>query len=171
MDGHVNYVQSRHQRVEPTADQFKLCVSDGQRTSAHLPFYVIIKAANDEVPEFAAGEVTVRQAGSGRFRLVQAGSHRGVCEQVEEGEERQLDLSLLQVMDLDVPQDELRFSLLQAPRHGSIVRYAADGLNSTRRPGAGPPGAGPPGAGRPEPVLDFTLQDLQNGRWAMRNER
>lgn len=74
MDGHVNYVQSRHQRVEPTADQFKLCVSDGQRTSAHLPFYVIIKAANDEVPEFAAGEVTVRQAGSGRFRLVLTGA-------------------------------------------------------------------------------------------------
>lgn len=95
---------------------------------------------------------------------------------MEEGEEKQLDLSLLQVMDLDVPQDELRFSLLQAPRHGSVVRYAADGLNSTRRPGAGPPGvgppgAGPPGAGPPEPVLDFTLQDLQNGRWAKQNER
>lgn len=84
---------------------------------------------------------------------------------MEEGEKKQLDLSLLQAMDLDVPEDELHFSVLQAPRHGSIVRYATDGLNSTRRGGAGRPGAG-----HPEPVLDFTLQDLQNGRSANWNE-
>lgn len=65
VDGHVNYVQSRHQRVEPTADQFKLSVSDGVRTSAHLPFYVIIKATNDEIPEFLAHNISVSIAVSG----------------------------------------------------------------------------------------------------------
>lgn len=59
INGHVNYVQSRHQRVEPTADQFKLYVSDGQRTSAHVPFYIIIKPTNDEIPEFVAHNITV----------------------------------------------------------------------------------------------------------------
>lgn len=59
IDGHVNYVQSRHQRVEPTADQFKLYVSDGKHTSAHLPFYIIIKPTNDEIPEFVAHNITV----------------------------------------------------------------------------------------------------------------
>lgn len=58
-------------------------------------------------------------------------------------------------MDLDVPENELHFSILQAPRHGSIVHYGVDGLNSTR--------VGPPGAGPVEPALDFTLRDLQNG--------
>lgn len=67
---------------------------------------------------------------------------------MEEGGRRLLDLSLLQATDLDVPEDELRFSVLRAPRHGSITRYG--------RRGAGPP----------QPVLHFTLQDLQNGRWA-----
>ncbi len=59
MDGHVNYVQSRHQRMEPTADQFMLCVSDGEHTSAHVPFYIIINPTNDEVPEFVARNFTV----------------------------------------------------------------------------------------------------------------
>uniref|UniRef100_H3CI90 Fras1 related extracellular matrix 1a n=1 Tax=Tetraodon nigroviridis TaxID=99883 RepID=H3CI90_TETNG len=140
VDGHVNYVQSRHQRVEPTADQFKLCVSDGGRASAHLPFHVVIKATNDEIPEFVAHNITV-----------------------EEGDRKQLDLSVLRALDLDVPEDELRFSLFRAPRHGSIIR-GADRRNSTGTPGGGRPSR--PGTGRPrrpEPVLDFTLQDLQNG--------
>ncbi|TWW63720.1 FRAS1-related extracellular matrix protein 1 [Takifugu flavidus] len=125
INGHVNYVQSRHQRVEPTADQFKLYVSDGQRTSAHVPFYIIIKPTNDEIPEFVAHNITV-----------------------EEGEKKQLDLSILQVMDLDVPENKLQFSVLKAPKHGSIVSYSADRLNTKRREA---------------PIADFTLQDLQNG--------
>lgn len=59
LNGHVNYVQSRHQRMEPTADQMMLCVSDGKRDSAHVPFYIIISPTNDEVPEFIARNITV----------------------------------------------------------------------------------------------------------------
>lgn len=59
VEGHVNYVQSRHQRMEPTADQFMICVSDGKHSSAHVPFYIIINPTNDEVPEFVARNITV----------------------------------------------------------------------------------------------------------------
>ena len=55
----MNYVQSRHQRMEPTADQFMLCVSDGKHSSAHVPFYIIINPTNDEIPEFVARNITV----------------------------------------------------------------------------------------------------------------
>lgn len=51
-------------------------------------------------------------------------------------------------MDLDVPGNKLQFSVLKAPKHGSIVSYSADRLNTKRRE---------------ESVVDFTLQDLQNG--------
>lgn len=148
VDGHINYVQSRHQRLEPTADQFKLSVSDGRRVSAPLPFYVLIKATNDEVPEFEAHNITVSRrtwAGPGR-------SSCRLCGQVQEGAERQLDLSVLQAADLDLPEDPLRFSVIRAPVHGRIVRRS----NATRSGVAGPP----------QPALHFTLQDLQNGRWA-----
>lgn len=59
VDGHVNYVQSRHLRMEPTADQFMLCVSDGKQSSAHVPFYIIINPTNDEIPGFVARNITV----------------------------------------------------------------------------------------------------------------
>ncbi|CAL8326972.1 unnamed protein product [Lota lota] len=98
LDGHVNYVQSRHQRMEPTADQFVLSVSDGERSSAHVPFYVIISPTNDEIPDLLARNITVR-----------------------EGEMKELDFSILNAVDLDVPKSELRFSVATPPRHGSIM--------------------------------------------------
>lgn len=67
IDGHVNYVQSRHQRMEPTADQFMLCVSDGKHSSATVPFYIIISPMNDEIPEFIARNITVSFASQSHF--------------------------------------------------------------------------------------------------------
>lgn len=58
-EGHINYVQSRHQQMEPTADQLMLCVSDGKHNSANIPFYIIINPTNDEIPEFMAHNITV----------------------------------------------------------------------------------------------------------------
>uniref|UniRef100_A0A3B3D2I5 Fras1 related extracellular matrix 1a n=1 Tax=Oryzias melastigma TaxID=30732 RepID=A0A3B3D2I5_ORYME len=58
IEGHINYVQSKHQRLEPTADQFILCVSDGTRSSANVPFHVIINPTNDEVPDIVANNIT-----------------------------------------------------------------------------------------------------------------
>ncbi|XP_060887337.1 FRAS1-related extracellular matrix protein 1a [Labrus mixtus] len=129
MDGHVNYVQSRHQRMEPTADQFMLCVSDGKHSSAHVPFYIIITPTNDEVPEFEARNFTVR-----------------------EGEMKQLDSSVLRAMDLDVPQNVLRFSVVKPPQHGSIVSHGSEKTVHKKRESS------------PSVLMvDFTMTDLTNG--------
>ncbi|MEQ2263443.1 hypothetical protein XENORESO_007793, partial [Xenotaenia resolanae] len=110
-EGHINYVQSRHQRMEPTADQFMLCVSDGKHNSANIPFYVIINPTNDEMPEFIASNITV-----------------------QEGEIKYLDSSVFHVMDLDVPKNPLLFSVVRPPQHGSIVRHR-NGNPITKRQG------------------------------------
>ncbi|XP_075943318.1 FRAS1-related extracellular matrix protein 1a [Anarhichas minor] len=129
IDGHVNYVQSRHQRMEPTADQFVLCVSDGKHSSAHVPFYILINPTNDEIPQFVARNITVR-----------------------EGEMKQLDSSVLQAVDLDVPKDSLLFSVVRAPQHGSIVTHGSE-KSAYKRQQASPQ----------SPVVDFTMTDLSNG--------
>ncbi|XP_037613686.1 FRAS1-related extracellular matrix protein 1a isoform X1 [Sebastes umbrosus] len=110
IDGHVNYVQSRHQRMEPTADQFMLCVSDGKHSSAHVPFYIIINPTNDEIPQFVARNITVR-----------------------EGEMKQLDSSVLHAMDLDIPKNGLLFSVVRAPQHGSIITHSSEETDYKRR--------------------------------------
>ncbi|KAF3697512.1 FRAS1-related extracellular matrix protein 1 [Channa argus] len=132
-DGHVNYVQSRHQRMEPTADQFMLCVSDGKHSSAHVPFYVIINPTNDEIPEFVVRNITVR-----------------------EGEMKQLDSSVLHVMDLDVPANVLLFSVLKPPQHGNIIEHNSDRPVTRRRED-----------NLQSPVVDFDMTYLTNGMHLM----
>lgn len=61
LNGHINYVQSRHQRMEPTTDQLMLHVSDGKQQSSSVPFYIIINPTNDEIPDFLARNITVSQ--------------------------------------------------------------------------------------------------------------
>ncbi|XP_068164367.1 FRAS1-related extracellular matrix protein 1a isoform X2 [Antennarius striatus] len=129
IDGHVNYVQSRHQRMEPTADQFMLCVSDGKHSSAHVPFYIIINPTNDEVPEFMARNITVL-----------------------EGEMKQLDSSVLSVMDLDVPENVLLFIVVTSPKYGSIIDRSHKKTVHKRQE-----------ASPLSPVTDFTMTDLING--------
>lgn len=58
---HINYVQSRHLGMEPTADKFVLYVTDGKRRSMEIPFYIIINATNDEAPDFIVQNITVRK--------------------------------------------------------------------------------------------------------------
>ncbi|XP_046904856.1 FRAS1-related extracellular matrix protein 1a isoform X3 [Hypomesus transpacificus] len=134
LNGHVNYVQSRHQRMEPTADQMMLCVSDGKRDSAHVPFYIIISPTNDEVPEFIARNITVN-----------------------EGQAKELDPTLINASDLDVPKNELLFSVVQPPRHGAVMSHALGhgappaARSAQRRSAAG------------VVVQDFTMRDLRNG--------
>ncbi|XP_033962126.1 FRAS1-related extracellular matrix protein 1a [Pseudochaenichthys georgianus] len=129
LDGHINYVQSRHQRMEPTADQFLLCISDGKHSSAHVPFYIIINPTNDEIPQFVARNITVR-----------------------EGEMKQLDVSVLHALDLDVPQDILLFSVVKPPHHGSIITLSSERKIYKRQEAA-----------HQSPVVDFSMTDLSNG--------
>lgn len=96
---HVNYVQTRHKRIEPTADQFTLYATDGKQRSSEISFFVLINPTNDEVPEFIARNITV-----------------------QEGLMKELDPSIINVVDMDVPQDTLMFTVLQQPQHGFLVK-------------------------------------------------
>ncbi|XP_060093251.1 FRAS1-related extracellular matrix protein 1 isoform X1 [Heteronotia binoei] len=95
---HINYVQARHRRIEPTKDQFMLYATDGKHRSMEIPFYVLINPTNDEVPEFIARNITV-----------------------QEGQMKELDPSIINVADLDIPQDSLMFTVLQQPQYGFLV--------------------------------------------------
>uniref|UniRef100_A0A672V9V1 FRAS1-related extracellular matrix protein 1 n=1 Tax=Strigops habroptila TaxID=2489341 RepID=A0A672V9V1_STRHB len=94
----INYVQARHERMEPTADHFVLYVTDGLHRSTETSFFVLINPTNDEVPEFIARNITV-----------------------QEGEMKELDLSIINAVDLDVPQDRLVFAVVQRPRYGFLI--------------------------------------------------
>ncbi|XP_074388808.1 FRAS1-related extracellular matrix protein 1 isoform X2 [Zonotrichia albicollis] len=94
----INYVQARHVRMEPTEDKFVLYVTDGLHRSAETPFFVLISPTNDEVPEFIARNITV-----------------------QEGEMKELDLSVINAVDLDVPQDPLVFGVVQMPSYGFLI--------------------------------------------------
>ncbi|OXB56327.1 hypothetical protein ASZ78_001128 [Callipepla squamata] len=94
----INYVQARHVQMEPTADHFVLYVTDGLHHSAEIPFFVLINPTNDEVPEFIARNITV-----------------------QEGMMKELDLSVINAVDLDVPQDHLVFGVVQKPSHGFLI--------------------------------------------------
>ncbi|NXC10324.1 FREM1 protein, partial [Orthonyx spaldingii] len=105
----INYVQARHMRMEPTADKFVIYVTDGLHRSAETPFFVLISPTNDEVPEFIARNITV-----------------------QEGEMIELDLSVINAVDLDVPQDPLVFGVVQRPLHGFLINdvHGSDILHS-----------------------------------------
>uniref|UniRef100_A0A8C3QV42 FRAS1-related extracellular matrix protein 1 n=1 Tax=Cyanoderma ruficeps TaxID=181631 RepID=A0A8C3QV42_9PASS len=94
----INYVQARHSRMEPTEDKFVLYVTDGLHRSAVIPFFVLICPTNDEVPEFIARNITV-----------------------QEGEMKELDQSVINVIDLDVPPDPLVFGVVQKPLYGLLI--------------------------------------------------
>ncbi|KAK2119771.1 FRAS1- extracellular matrix protein 1 [Saguinus oedipus] len=95
---HINYVQSKHLRIEPTADQFTVYVTDGKQHSVEIPFSIIINPTNDEAPDFVVQNITV-------------------CE----GQMKELDSSIISAVDLDIPQDPLLFSITQKPRHGLLI--------------------------------------------------
>uniref|UniRef100_H2ZSC5 FRAS1 related extracellular matrix 1 n=1 Tax=Latimeria chalumnae TaxID=7897 RepID=H2ZSC5_LATCH len=97
-DLHINYVQSRHQRIEPTADQFMVYVTDGKHQSVETPLYIIIRPTNDEVPEFLARNITVH-----------------------EGQMKELDPSVINAVDMDIPRDHLVFTITKQPRHGMFM--------------------------------------------------
>ncbi|XP_072697497.1 FRAS1-related extracellular matrix protein 1 isoform X1 [Canis lupus baileyi] len=95
---HINYVQARHLRMEPTADQFMVYVTDGKQRSLEIPFYIIINPMNDEAPDFVVQNITV-------------------CE----GQMKELESSTINAADLDVPKDPLLFSITHKPRHGLLI--------------------------------------------------
>uniref|UniRef100_A0A4W3JEP0 FRAS1-related extracellular matrix protein 1 n=1 Tax=Callorhinchus milii TaxID=7868 RepID=A0A4W3JEP0_CALMI len=128
-DSYINYVQSRHQRIEPTADQFMLYVTDGEHRSREKPFYVVIHPTNDEIPDFLARNITV-----------------------PEGQMCELGPSIINVVDFDVPPDNLMFTVTQQPQHGMMVNgvFGKDVNRYSHRH-------------QELPVRDFTMDQLKHG--------
>lgn len=65
---------------------------------------------------------------------------------------KQLDSSVLRVMDPDVPRNVLLFSIVKPPQHGSIFNHNSEKPVNRRRE-----------AGPQSTVVDFTTTDLTNG--------
>ncbi len=78
------------------------------------------------------------------------------CDEVREGEMKQLDSSVLHAMDLDVPKNILRFSVVKAPQHGSIINHSSGKAAYKRRE-----------ANSESPVVDFTMTELKNGTFCI----
>ncbi|KAL4641549.1 FRAS1-related extracellular matrix protein 1 isoform X1 [Arapaima gigas] len=136
-NGYINYVQSRHQRVEPTADQFMIRVSDGKQSSPDTLFYIIISPTNDEVPDFLARNITVN-----------------------EGQMREMDSTILDAVDLDVPRDRMVFSIVEPPKHGAVMGKQHRNVNSPRSQIPEHPSAG-------IELQDFTIEELRDGMTIM----
>uniref|UniRef100_A0A8D0WFJ8 FRAS1-related extracellular matrix protein 1 n=1 Tax=Sus scrofa TaxID=9823 RepID=A0A8D0WFJ8_PIG len=130
---HINYVQSRHLRMEPTADQFMVYVTDGKQRSSEIPFYIIINPTNDEAPDFVVQNFTV-------------------CE----GQMRELDSSIINAADLDIPKDALLFTITHQPRHGFLINKVFIKDFSQYKQPASP-------NQKHELVYNFSMELLKNG--------
>ncbi|XP_078656896.1 FRAS1-related extracellular matrix protein 1-like [Branchiostoma floridae x Branchiostoma belcheri] len=96
-DGHIRYVQSVHVGTEPTQDQLAVCVTDGRHHSSNVTIPISIQPMNDEVPNLIARDI-----------------------EIKEGDTMELDLSMLDVTDLDLPPDNIVFSVTKPPQHGQL---------------------------------------------------
>uniref|UniRef100_A0A8C4YTM9 FRAS1-related extracellular matrix protein N-terminal domain-containing protein n=1 Tax=Gopherus evgoodei TaxID=1825980 RepID=A0A8C4YTM9_9SAUR len=82
--GYINYVLSKNECSEPTANRFMLPVCNDLRKSTVMPFYVVINPVNDEILDLQFGNITV------------------TCE---------LGPGTLNAEDLDVPHNAMSFSV------------------------------------------------------------
>ncbi|XP_032758261.1 FRAS1-related extracellular matrix protein 1 isoform X2 [Rattus rattus] len=98
---HINYVQSRHLREEPTADEFLVYATDGKQRSLETTFHIIINPTNDEAPDFVVQNITVY-----------------------EGHMVELDSAIISATDRDVPKDPLLFNITHKPKHGLLINAA-----------------------------------------------
>ncbi|XP_026054147.1 FRAS1-related extracellular matrix protein 1-like [Carassius auratus] len=132
--GFINYVQSVHQGVEPTADFFTISVSDGIQRSPPMPFYVIINPTNDEIPSLLLSNFTVMEGGM-----------------------KDLSPDILNAVDVDIPAETLTMTILVPPAHGTLVNgiYGLE-MNRYKK-------INPEVLQRTLAIQSFTLQELQQG--------
>lgn len=108
-DEFINYVQSIHLGYEPTHDEFVIsCRDKANNESGGKRIEVIINPVNDETPKIEHSRWRVR-----------------------EGDILNLDESLLDCRDMDVPEDELTFIIIEAPKFGRIIHLQANTLGAT----------------------------------------
>ncbi|XP_073498399.1 FRAS1-related extracellular matrix protein 3 [Phyllobates terribilis] len=105
--GHIYYVQSIHQEVEPIEDRFTFRCSDGISSSQTLFFPIVIIPTNDEKPEIFTREFIVM-----------------------EGMSLVIDTPILNAADADQPADELLFIITIPPQHGRVILQQSTSLVS-----------------------------------------
>ncbi|XP_009294520.1 FRAS1-related extracellular matrix protein 1b isoform X1 [Danio rerio] len=132
--GFINYVQSVHQGVEPTADFFTISVSDGMQRSAPLHVYIIINPTNDEVPSLLLSNFTVMEGGM-----------------------KDLSPDILNAVDVDIPAESLTLTILDPPAHGTLIN-GIYGLEMNRYKSMNPEVLQQTLA-----IQSFTLEELQQG--------
>lgn len=65
---------------------------------------------------------------------------------------KQLDSSVFQAMDLDIPKNSLLFSVVRPPQHGSIIRHRnGNPITKRQEPSLW------------SPVVNFTMTDVNHG--------
>ena len=107
----INYVQNIHQNGhEPTHDEFYIaCRDKANNESAKKRVGVIINPVNDEPPKIEHSRWRVR-----------------------EGDLLNIDTTLLNCIDKDIPEDELIFVIIEPPKHGRIINLGANTLEDTQ---------------------------------------
>ena len=94
---------------EPTADEFTIsCRDKANNESGGKRIEVIINPVNDETPKIEHSRWRVR-----------------------EGDVLNLDETLLDCRDLDVPEDELVFIVVEPPKFGRMIHLGANTLAAT----------------------------------------
>ncbi|GFO18835.1 fras1-related extracellular matrix protein 1 [Plakobranchus ocellatus] len=97
LDGSVNYVQANHRGVEPVKDDFEFYATDGKLNSELRAIRITIVPANDEVPDLMLSGFSVVEGGS-----------------------MNINPTFLDVIDMDVPRDQLQITISKPPDHGKI---------------------------------------------------
>ncbi|KAH3695332.1 FRAS1-related extracellular matrix protein 1-like [Dreissena polymorpha] len=98
IDNIIAYVQSTHKGIEPTSDSFDFYASDGKSKSLTHTATIRITPINDEEPNLMLTDFTVVEGGS-----------------------KIIDKVMIDANDLDMPRDDIRLFISQAPEHGDIV--------------------------------------------------
>nr|CAB3247089.1 FRAS1-related extracellular matrix protein 2 [Phallusia mammillata] len=118
--GNIYFVQSVHKGSEPIEDRFAFVCQDGTPNISDQMFLnIAIIPVNDETPRLFFTEFVVEEGGA----LV-------------------VDLPKLYAEDDDVPEDELIFTITDAPRNGVFLRNVE---------------------GNPIPISSFSLRDVATG--------
>ena len=94
----VNYVQSRHENIEPSLDQFAVVCSDGNNTSPETVVNVLIAPTNDEKPVPLIRDFVVL-----------------------ENDFLPINIAMLNAIDGDLPEDDIEFFIVTPPKHGEIL--------------------------------------------------
>ena len=108
--GRISYVQDVYKGSEPTMDWVAFSCSDGNNTSPRYLLNVDIIPQNDEKPQIFTRDFYV-----------------------DEGDEKIIDVTVLNAVDADEPLDELMFFVVTPPSHGMITDRRKGALKPVSR--------------------------------------